>query len=257
MLYLFPRPPPFPPDCDPWREASFKPAPIGDGRSHGPSKPSFPLKPACPGAGADIPCAVLVPRATARPAPTLQICRVLRRPLGGRARKSRSGGELELGAWRLESLSQARGFLLVAKEVRFREGAVLLDLLKRRDWGLSPRALGVNKVSAGSLGADSRSPSVGEIEGPIRGPVCSDEGVKALRPASDRGLAGSGGVAGGRARVCRSHGWAGPGRGAGGARSRAGPAPRAPPGGLLAAPASGAGSARAEDPAPDPEAASK
>lgn len=145
MLYLFPRPPPFPPDCDPWRETSFKPAPIGDGRSHGPSKPSFPLKPACPGAGADIPCAVLVPRATARPAPTLQICRVLRRPLGGRARKSRSGGELELGAWRLESLSQARGFLLVAKEVRFREGAVLLDLLKRRDWGLSPRALGVNK----------------------------------------------------------------------------------------------------------------
>ena len=47
------------------------------------------------------------------------------------------------------------------------------------------------------------------------------------------------------------------GRGVGGARSAAGPAPRAQPGGLLAAPASRAGGARAEDPAPDPEIASK
>ena len=49
-----------------------------------------------------------------------------------------------------------------------------------------------------------------------RGPTCglgrSDHRVKALCPAPGRGLAAPGGVAGGRAHVCRSCGWAGPGR---------------------------------------------
>lgn len=100
-------------------------------------------------------------------------------------------------------------------------------------------------------------PREGEAEGSHARAGRSDEGVKAPRPAPARSLAVPGGVAGGRARVCRSRWWAGLGRGAGGARSGAGPAPRAPPGVLRAAPASRAGGARVGDPAPDPEAASK
>lgn len=123
--------------------------------------------------------------------------------------------------------------------------------------GPSPMGLGVTGDK--QRGSGLTRGALGGIE--QRGPKCglrrSDQRVKALCPAPGRGLAVLGGVAGGRAHVCRSCGWAGPGRGAGGARSGAGPAPRAPPGGLWAAPASRAGGVGSEDPTPDLETASK
>lgn len=143
------------------------------------------------------------------------------------------------------------GSLPVAKDVGFREGVAPLDLLERL--GTEPKVLG--RLQARSRRAPGRLEWVNA--GPKRGQGFSNQRVKARSPAPARGLATPGGVARGRARVCRSCRWAGPGRGAGGARSGAGPAPRAPPGGLRAAPVSRAGGFCSEEPAPDPGATSK
>lgn len=98
------------------------------------------------------------------------------------------------------------GSLPVDKNVGFREGVAPLDLLQRL--GTEPKE-GLGKEQATSRGAPGGLESLNAA--PNRGQGLSNQRVKTPRPAPARGLAASGGVARGRARVCRSCRWAGPG----------------------------------------------
>lgn len=107
--------------------------------------------------------AVSDPLATARPAPSVQTCRVSQHPLGGRVRKSNSGRRMGLGAQRPETLPQARGVPLGRQRCGGGRGPT--GFIGKERLGAEPKGLGSNRRRAERLGAGSLPPGVGGTEG--------------------------------------------------------------------------------------------